>query len=177
MSTWMQIKFEDVKWFNEKISKSTSLSPDPIAKTNAMATGFLSSKFTGEKKPIGDLLCCLIRGAHLNLVNTVGRSKYLGPGSRRCSFLLPKSIVIPTDLKIPLGTSDIPPMSQEIRIEGERYYMTLGMRIKAAVMSDEDADILYASRPKEFIGYLDCPSVPEGALAKLEDTPSTSKSE
>ncbi|UTQ50615.1 MAG: matrix protein [Taraxacum cytorhabdovirus 1] len=166
MSVWVQIKFESVQWFTEKLSRSKSLEVDPIEKTNAIAVGFLSSKLDGDKKPIGELLSCMVKSSRITMVNTIGRSKFLGPGCKKCSFLLPKSIVIPTDLNIPVGVTDIPLMSQEIKVSGDRYYMTMGMRIRAAVMSAKDADLLYGIKPKEFIGYIDCISIPEGTLSK-----------
>ncbi|DBA36995.1 TPA_asm: M [Cynara alphacytorhabdovirus 1] len=171
MSVWMQIKFENVQWFNEKLSRAQSLEIDPVEKTNAMAVGFLTSKLVGDKKAVGELLSCLIKSSRITMVNTIGRSKYLGPGCKKCSFLLPKSIVIPTDLIIPVGTTEIKTMSQEIKVSGERYYMTMGMRVRAAVMSAEEADLLYGSKPKEFIGYIDCNSIPEGILSRAAESP------
>nr|DAF42335.1 TPA_asm: M [Lotus corniculatus virus 1] len=177
MSTWIQIKFENTEWFYEKINGTQSLTADPKEKIVAMTTSFLKAKLTGDKKPVGDLLTCMLKASRVNTVNTIGKSKYLGPGCKKCTLLLPKSIVIPTDINIHVGITDIPTMHQEIKVDDIRYHMTLGLRVRAAIMSAEEADILWAAKPAEFIGYIDCCEVPPGRLGAMKETSQSPKSD
>ncbi|QVU21446.1 matrix protein [Actinidia cytorhabdovirus JS27] len=154
---WYKVRFETFDWHYEYKPSEKNLLAEPRSKNDGMARGFLQSKIRAIDESAAKLITALIDGGHVRTVQTVSRSMYLGAGCKKCSYILPKCIIVPTDIPLPLGPKSIPRTQQIIKVNGLPFYMSISGTWKVATMSVDDATVLFDTSPKDFIGMLTDP--------------------
>ncbi|DBA37046.1 TPA_asm: M [Ilex alphacytorhabdovirus 1] len=156
-SKWVKIKFEQINWYYDcmQSAKRSVSKADSSNQVKAMAKGFLASKIMPLNGNIANLLANMVQSGHVRFIQTVGRSMHAGAGSRRCCYRPMTNIVIPTRIDFQPGTETIDNVTQDIKVDGVMYKMNFQCKIGVALMSSDEAELLFKFKPKEFIGQMD----------------------
>ncbi|DBA37188.1 TPA_asm: M [Rubus alphacytorhabdovirus 1] len=148
------LSFEESDWYADLINGAASHSPISSKMASEIIKGSIEKSFKTQVPNLAAILIKMHEKGHIQYLNTKSDTLISGPNGKRCTVLPMLRALIPSGLKLEVGSHQIKSILG-LEMSDRQFLIHIKVRIVCTLLSEDEASALGSHYPRLMIGYMD----------------------